>query len=217
MTGAAKQPRGRREQKKRETRERIQQAAQSLFVAQGYAETTASEIASAARVSRQTFFNYFPEKSQLLDQLVALADSVNESLVQAALARSGSTAERLVYAFSESAKLTEALPELTRIVVIHGMGAGTPSARMQRLERSFERLFAAGVAQGDVREDLPLSFLAEMAAGVFTAVVLAWVENPDYPLMLRSAEAARFAAQAAAKRAGPGASRARRRASRAAE
>jgi AcrR family transcriptional regulator len=57
---------GLREAKKRRTRETIAQAAADLFHERGFAAVTIDDVASAANVSRQTVFNYFPTKEQML-------------------------------------------------------------------------------------------------------------------------------------------------------
>jgi AcrR family transcriptional regulator len=57
---------GLRETKKRRTREAIAQAAADLFLEHGFESVTIDDIARAADVSRQTVFNYFPTKEQML-------------------------------------------------------------------------------------------------------------------------------------------------------
>jgi AcrR family transcriptional regulator len=57
---------GLRERKKQQTRATIREAALELFLTQGYAETTTTQIAQAANVSAGTLFNYFPTKDSLL-------------------------------------------------------------------------------------------------------------------------------------------------------
>jgi AcrR family transcriptional regulator len=57
---------GLRESKKRRTRETIAQAAAELFQERGFAAVTVDDVARAADVSRQTVFNYFPTKEQML-------------------------------------------------------------------------------------------------------------------------------------------------------
>src|SRR5581483_12227237 len=57
---------GLRKSKKRRTREAIAQAAADLFSERGFAAVTIEDVARAADVSRQTVFNYFPTKEQML-------------------------------------------------------------------------------------------------------------------------------------------------------
>jgi AcrR family transcriptional regulator len=57
---------GLRESKKRRTRETIAQVAADLFHKRGFAAVTVDDVARAADVSRQTVFNYFPTKEQML-------------------------------------------------------------------------------------------------------------------------------------------------------
>jgi len=57
---------GLREAKKRRTREAIAQAAADLFHERGFDAVTIDDVARAADVSRQTVFNYFPTKEQML-------------------------------------------------------------------------------------------------------------------------------------------------------
>lgn len=61
--------RGRREQAKLERRERIYEAALSLFRAQGYDSTTVDQITRHAGMAKGTFFNYFPTKDAVLRYL----------------------------------------------------------------------------------------------------------------------------------------------------
>lgn len=55
-----------REHQKQKRRERIFKAALALFREKGFQATTAGDIAKEARVSRGTFFNYFPYKEAVL-------------------------------------------------------------------------------------------------------------------------------------------------------
>src|SRR5262245_36014252 len=57
---------GRRERRKRQTRERIVAAAAASFAEQGFDATTFDHIAERADVARATVFNYFNDKQQLL-------------------------------------------------------------------------------------------------------------------------------------------------------
>lgn len=60
VDGAVKE--GRRERKRRQTRERIESAALRLFLDRGFEATTIEDITEAADVSKRSFFDYFPAK-----------------------------------------------------------------------------------------------------------------------------------------------------------
>jgi AcrR family transcriptional regulator len=57
---------GLRERKRRETRQRIAEAGQRLFLDRGYDGTTLDAIAAAAGISRRTFFSYFKSKDDVI-------------------------------------------------------------------------------------------------------------------------------------------------------
>lgn len=57
---------GRREQKKRETMQRIGQTGLTLFLEKGFEQTTLDEIAAEAGIARRTFFHYFKSKEDVL-------------------------------------------------------------------------------------------------------------------------------------------------------
>jgi AcrR family transcriptional regulator len=59
-------PRGRREQKRLDTRAALNEAAVELFASQGYEHTTVDDLCRAANVSLRTFFRYFESKDDVL-------------------------------------------------------------------------------------------------------------------------------------------------------
>jgi AcrR family transcriptional regulator len=75
---------GRRERKRRETRERIAEAAKKLFFERGFEQTTIEDITEAADVSKRTFFSYFPSKEDLI---FAWQDTFGDDLANAVMAR----------------------------------------------------------------------------------------------------------------------------------
>ncbi|MGO6899415.1 TetR family transcriptional regulator, partial [Rhizobium ruizarguesonis] len=75
---------GRRERKRRQTRERIEQAAMTLFLQRGFDATTIEDITEAADVSKRSFFDYFPSKEEVV---FAWQDAFADRLMAAVAAR----------------------------------------------------------------------------------------------------------------------------------
>src|SRR5690349_18754001 len=92
---------GRRERKRRQTRERIEQAAMTLFLERGFDATTIEEITEAADVSKRSFFDYFPSKEEVV---FAWQDSFADRLMAAIAARPA--AESSVKAVEEALIVT---------------------------------------------------------------------------------------------------------------
>jgi len=63
-------PVGLRERKKRQTREELLAVAGSLFAENDFSEVTIEQIVEHANVSQKTFFNYFQNKSQFLEEFM---------------------------------------------------------------------------------------------------------------------------------------------------
>lgn len=56
----------RRDRKRQQTRDRIAEAARTLFAGRGFDGVTVAEVAEAADVSEQTVYNHFPTKEDLV-------------------------------------------------------------------------------------------------------------------------------------------------------
>jgi AcrR family transcriptional regulator len=69
--GVGQEHAGKREQAKVERRERLYEAALSLFREQGYEATTVAQITKRAGLAKGTFFNYFSTKDAVLRYLGA--------------------------------------------------------------------------------------------------------------------------------------------------
>jgi AcrR family transcriptional regulator len=78
---------GRRERRRGETRNRIFTVAIDLFASQGFHKTTVEQITEAADVGKGTFFNYFPSKEAIIDEMaystIAGLSAVADAMQQA--------------------------------------------------------------------------------------------------------------------------------------
>lgn len=59
-----------RERKKQQTRQSLLAIAEELFSSLDYDQVMVDEIAARANISQKTFFNYFPSKARLLEELL---------------------------------------------------------------------------------------------------------------------------------------------------
>jgi AcrR family transcriptional regulator len=189
----------RRERRKREVRERIVEAAMKRFVRQGFEATTVDQIAEDADVAQKTFFNYFPTKQALFHQLAA--ERIDEfcQILEEEREAQGGTQEKLEHCFLRLSELLEERKRLARDLILEIMRNSLPGGsaeELSKLHAPFEAILRDGQAAGDVREDSPVDFLAEMVLGGFNTVMNNWLNIPDYPVKDRLAQTAGFFAEA---------------------
>jgi AcrR family transcriptional regulator len=186
----------RRERRKREVHDRISRAATALFERQGFSETTALEIAEAADVAEKTFYNHFPTKQHLIEELAR--DSLARLMQILGDARSaGATPrERLARFFESAAAEAEAGSRpLARELILEWIRVSqVDNADDRRFHEAFATLFAGG---GDRSER---DFLTDMAVATYTGILINWVSRSDYPLRERLLAAARLLSGAAARK-----------------
>lgn len=179
---------GIRAQQKQDRRQRILEAALTLFNEQGFQATTISEIASSAGVSRGTFFNYFPYKEAVL--LDAVGGELNRlGAALAAERQDGNATARLYRLFDGLALLVEQQQELVLPLsreLLHpdplrsraALGALPLPAMLGQLLTSAQR-------DGLLRSDHSPERLARVLANTFFLTALQWAsyrrEKPLQP------------------------------------
>jgi AcrR family transcriptional regulator len=185
----------RRERRRRELHERIIQSAIALFQQKGFDGTTALEVANSADVAEKTFYNHFPTKQHLIEELATRSLETATRLLGEAREHPGTTADQLRYfadRFAEAAEqgsreLTrEVLLELVRVTQVDGIGPDHNRA----LHQGFRALFEDGVARGDVARGSELEFVTDLAVATYLGIIINWVTLPDYPLRERLRRAA---------------------------
>jgi AcrR family transcriptional regulator len=176
-----------RERKKAETRTRIADVATGLFARRGFDRVTVEEIARVAGVAKQTVFNYFPQKEDLVFDR---ADEIEAAMV-AALAGRGPdvTAVEAFRAFTHRfweriADLPEDRPQAGFFTLLHE----TPALRMYGREvtarglEALTRVIAeeARAPEGDLRPRALAAALMGVNSAVFDSALprLAAGEHP---------------------------------------
>ncbi len=188
----------RRERRKREVRDRILEAAETLFEKQGPQATKVDEICELADVAQKTFFNHFATKQHLVSEIAAsflgrLFVALDE------LRQSEDTAgQRLTTFFADLADRSEAAGPMHRELVLEVIRVAHlqhhEPAQMRFVHDAF-RSFLEG-SHGELRADHQIETLTELVVGTFYVLMLNWVSIDDYPLHERSVAAGRLLADA---------------------
>ncbi len=173
---------GRRERRREETREKIYQAALSLFAERGYNATTIEAITEAADVGKGTFFNYFESKDHVLLRFRDKRINIIQSFLDENRTRSvplasilNSLAVALTREFGMNAALFQSfiIAAFTNDAVKSQMSVGLAKGR-----ELISTLIAQRQQWGEIRNDLrPKDIAYGFQRMVFGTLVL-WSMNP---------------------------------------
>ncbi|MBY3070123.1 TetR family transcriptional regulator [Rhizobium laguerreae] len=169
---------GRRERKRRQTRERIEQAAMTLFLQRGFEATTIEDITEAADVSKRSFFDYFPSKEEVV---FAWQDAFADRLMAAIAARPADESSVTVVEAAITASVIAAVdePGLALGELIHR----TPAlkARDQLKYAKLEQKLAEALLLrkgGDPLERPRMRVLAAIVIGALRVGAELWQQRP---------------------------------------
>ena len=131
-------------------------------------QASMSDVAAAAGVARATVYRYFPSRQALLDALaeVAVADAaarLTSARIDAVPAEEG--VRRAVRALVEGGDHF--------LVVARERVLASPEEFERGLSAPVRRLFERGQARGELRDDVPSSWLAESLVGIVVSAVAA--------------------------------------------
>src|SRR5262249_29851965 len=111
--------RTRHERRRRETADRLVQAAARLFAERGFASTTVADICLRADVARQTFFNHFETKQELAHELARRGHEFTLEALATARREGRSTGERIARLFREIHRAAAAVGPMHQDLVSH--------------------------------------------------------------------------------------------------
>jgi AcrR family transcriptional regulator len=174
-------PRRRQALQERVTAAILEAAARVLAV--GGEQASMNDVAAAAGVARATLYRYFPSRQALLDELARLAaDEAGERLASARIDQ---------LATEEGVRrAVRALIEVGDPFVVVARERVQPDP--EQLERSvlepIRRLFERGQAAGEIRDDVPSSWLTDALVGLVVSVL------PSRPVLGREDTIATIAA-----------------------
>jgi AcrR family transcriptional regulator len=159
-----------------ETRERIREAANELFLKDGFRDTTVDAIVAASGVSKGTFYLYFRRKEDLLLEYGArrlrrvremLPDLIGEISLRDAI-------EAILNAAVREKKWDR---EITRLAILE-MSVGAKDLPMQSYEVVLP-LVEVGQARGQVRTDVPAAAVAKFIVRSILGALLDWAQSGE--------------------------------------
>jgi AcrR family transcriptional regulator len=174
---------GLRERKRQQTRERLTRVAMALFLERGFEATTLDDIASAADISRRSFFHYFASKEDVVfawheESIAALIAAVaarpaNESMLAAA--------ENAISAMVRQLEPGEAIA-MARLKRDNPALQARDQVKYEKLERALAE--ALGRRAGHKTEKLQARLVAMIATGAMRIGGELWAaegarENPE--------------------------------------
>jgi AcrR family transcriptional regulator len=172
-----------RAQKHEELRQRIYDAALTLFRRKGVGGATIREIAREAGVGVGTFFNYFDGKEGVLAELGRQRQERLEAIIaDPALGALPIRAriERIMQALVEG---MEEEPTLTRAVVRAALSSPTlfhgERARFLALTLLLAGIIREGQARGEVAADCDAAVAAQLLISIYVTLTLDWAEGAD--------------------------------------
>ena len=189
-----------REQNRDDQRERILDAARSLFASRGFDVVTMAEVAEAAGVARATVFNHFGSKVALVEAITENVFAYWVGMLDSALADERSPTPRLVRTLFEQMGLgieqfqgfhRGVFREMMKIQV--GLEEGGAAARTSEHARELlARLIARGQQRGELSREFTPAELASAFDNLSIGTINRWLyEDASGSLrdrMLRSAE-----------------------------
>ncbi|MDC7742853.1 TetR family transcriptional regulator [Rhizobium binxianense] len=168
---------GRRERKRRQTRERIEQAAVSLFLRRGFEATTIEDITEAADVSKRSFFDYFPSKEEVV---FAWQDSFADRLTAEVAARPASESSVAAVEAAIAATVIASVDErgLALAELIHDTPAlkARDQLKYARLEQKLAE--ALLLRKGSAPERSRMRVLAAVVIGALRVGSELWQQRP---------------------------------------
>jgi len=148
------------------TRVRILATARQAFISNGYRHVTTSAIAAAAGISKKTLYHHFSSKQALLAGVMRYFRQEASRYVDNLLADGRLNAiDKIRAILSYLGRLLAQvngplLADLPRFAP--GVWREMQAFRKHKIETGLEHLFHQGVAQGLLREDVPLDILLAM-------------------------------------------------------
>ncbi|MEZ5714845.1 MAG: TetR/AcrR family transcriptional regulator [Paracoccaceae bacterium] len=139
-------------------KDRIVEAAEQMFFAQGFTQTSMSQIAEALAVGKPLIYHFFSSKTELLAEVCNRTTEFAATLADTSLKQQGSACERLRSIVRELS--LQVMANRAGMSVLFREAKHLPEAERIRLARNYHhfnkslnQLLSDGVASGEFRFD----------------------------------------------------------------
>jgi AcrR family transcriptional regulator len=170
---------GLREDKKERQRREILEAAVSHFRKRGYDRTRVRDVVESAAISEATFFNYFPTKDALLDELALVqVELLSETLRYQLQAENTAVPERIRETMRAVAAAIAQDRELQTVIYTRSSlfrSSGLLKERTFEMYGLLAALFEDGQDRGEIRGDLEPVQLAELLVASYQLTTTNWL------------------------------------------
>ncbi len=190
---------GLREEKKERLKRDIYRTAVRLFREKGYEETRVEDITRQLRISRATFFHYYPGKDSILHQVAEEAVRFYRKKLEEELTTRASARQKIHHLLEGMGREIEAHRRFYRAVFLEivrgqmGLVGGKVKGEKSTIGDLTASILAQGQERGEIRSDYPAQQLAEILVGMYNNVILSWLHSgAHYSLTQRLREAADF-------------------------
>jgi AcrR family transcriptional regulator len=198
----------RRERRTADVRQRLFDAALTLFAERGFLKTTVEDITEAADVGKGTFFNYFPSKEQLLDSFSdTRIEKIRRALATITEKRSTvkDAVKQMYFDLSQDPGRSQELTRSMLLTMLTNQAVwGQVCSRMHESQELMKKIFQIGKRRGEVRDDVPATDLARSFKESYFGALFCWSFLPSAKLSTELQRAfEHFWAGAAARSARP--------------
>ncbi|RZA01661.1 MAG: TetR/AcrR family transcriptional regulator [Sphingobacteriaceae bacterium] len=145
--------------------DRIIQGGEDLFLKAGIKSVTMDDIAKHLGMSKKTIYQFFKDKNELVNALVAKKLRQDEDDVSCIVNQSGNVIEKMI----NMMKCSEDIFSRINPIVIHDLQKYHPEAWKQFQDfkadvivGTVEELLTEGIKQGHIRTDIDVKILARM-------------------------------------------------------
>jgi len=171
--------RTRRERKKEETRQKLLDVSFSLFVDQGYDNTTVDQITERADIGKGTFYNYFPSKEAILHEFMENLSIQRGEKIWAEVMALQDTRQRLARTYQSLAAWFEEYPELIRVYQLERVNTklNDPLNYRMHFELFVAEILKKGQEMGDIRDDIDVMEMVDHLMGITMMIMCRWFES----------------------------------------